>query len=113
MINNSNHKVHAFLALFLITVFFSTFLVKPVHVLFVHHNLTEKVPIEPDKATISNPTDNDCPICDLEFCFFLSTNQIEIQKVPTIFSEQQTLQTVDCLLNKASQHFQLRAPPVV
>lgn len=113
MINISKPKVHAFLALFLTAVFFSTFLVKPVHVLFVHHNLTEKVPIQPDKATISNPTDNDCPICDFEFCFFLSTNQFEIQKVHAVFTEQQTLQTIDCLINKASQHFQLRAPPVV
>lgn len=112
MKNISKNKTHALLALFLSAVFFSTFLVKPAHILFFHHDLTERVPIQSDQTTLLNPSDTNCPICNFEFCFFLSTNQPDIQKAPAIFAKQQTPQTFDCLAKQASHHFQLRAPPV-
>jgi hypothetical protein len=106
-------KVHVLLALFLSAVFFSTFLVKPVHILFVHHNLTVRLPVQSDKAILTIPSDADCPICDFEFCFFLSTDQPVIQKTLDSFAELQIPHTIDCFVHQTSHHFLLRAPPVV
>jgi len=112
MSNISKNKTHAFLALFLSTVFFSTFLVKPAHILFFHHDLTERVPVQSDQSTLSNPSDTNCPICNFEFCFFIADKPAEFEKVPAIFAGQKTPQTFDCLASQASHHFLLRAPPV-
>jgi len=109
----SKNKTHVFLALFLSVVFFSTFLVKPVHILFFHHDLTERAAIQIDQTTISNPSNTNCPICDFEFCLFIADKPISIEKIPEIFARQKTPQTIDCLASQVSQHFQLRAPPVI
>lgn len=113
MINISKHKVHAFLALFLTTVFFSTLLVKPVHILFVHHNLTQNTANRPGETILSNLTDYDCPVCDFEFCSFISENQPNNQKTPDLFAELQIPKIIDCVVNQASHHFLLRAPPAI
>ena len=113
MNNKSRNKVHVFLALFLSTVFVSTFMLKTTHLLFVHHNLTENTVNRPGETILLNPTDYDCPVCDFEFCSFLSEIQPDNQKTPDIFAELQIPQTIDCIVNQSSHHFLLRAPPAI
>jgi hypothetical protein len=107
-----NHKVHVFLALSMLTVFFSTFLVKPAHILFAHHHLIEQTIGNSDQTTLSTAQDNDCAICDFEFCVFLSASQFNIPKIPLVFADKIVPQTVESIVNHSFPHFHLRAPPL-
>ncbi|MDR3652131.1 MAG: hypothetical protein P4L34_04085 [Paludibacter sp.] len=107
-----NHKGHVLLALLFTAVFFVSMLVKPMHILFVHHDLSEITILHSNKPIVSNSYENDCPICDFDFCFFVSNTQINIPKAGEIYAIELTPQVVDCIVNHTSHHFQLRAPPV-
>ena len=113
MNNKTRKTVQVTLALFLTMVLTSTFLLKTTHILFSHHCLTVRVPVQSDMTILTTLSDNDCPICNFEFCSFLPENLPDNQKVPDLFSEPEIPSTIDCIVYKTSHRFQLRAPPVV
>ena len=101
------------IAMFLTSLLFFSYVVKPVHVLIVHHNLSSRLEVPPGKAEISTPNHHDCSICNFEFCSFVDQ---EVTKVPTVvFAISQELGS---LVPMAIQYysapfFSLRAPPVI
>jgi len=109
----SNHKIHVLLALFLSTVFLSTFLVKPVHILFVHHHSTTRTTVNSGQIAFTTEQESNCPICDFEFCAFLAANSFECSNVPVVFGEKLISRPVHFFIYHTSLHFQLRAPPIV
>ena len=112
MNNKLKNKVHVLLALFLTVVLSGTILVKPVHILLVHHELTELTSVHSNGTTLANPDHQDCLICDFEFCSFISSTPIIVPKVAVTYATEMTPRTIDRLTNLASHYFQLRAPPV-
>lgn len=112
MNKTSGNKVHVLLSLLLTAVLVGTLLIKPAHILLVHHDLSELTTEHSEQTTLSNPHHSDCAICDFEFCFFISTGQVNVPKVCEVYANELTPQIVDCIVNQTSHHFQLRAPPV-
>ena len=112
MNNKLKNKVHVLLALFLTVVLSGTILVKPVHILLVHHELTETSPVHSNGTSLANPDHPDCPICNSEFCSFISSCSVNVPKVTVTYANELTLRTVDRLTDITSHYFQLRAPPV-
>jgi hypothetical protein len=101
-----------FLALLLTAVLTGTLLIKPAHILLVHHELTEISTGHSDGTTVANSHQQDCPICDFEFCSFISSSVISVPKVAAVFAAELTPCTIDRPVDQSSHHFQLRAPPV-
>jgi hypothetical protein len=106
-------KRQTYFALLLLVVFTGSILIKPVHILLVHHDLTEITTIQPDKTVVSTPAHHDCAICDFEFCSFISQHIVNLPKVSEIYAPELTPQVVDFISTQNSHHFQLRAPPVI
>ena len=113
MNRTSIHKRQIYFALLLLVVFTGSILIKPIHILLVHHDLTEMTAIQTDKAEVSTPSHHDCAICDFEFCSFVSQHQVDLPKVSEIYAKELTPQVIDFISNQTSHHFQLRAPPVL
>ena len=105
-------KRQTYFALLLLVVFTGSILIKPVHILLVHHDLTQITTTKPDKTVVSIPSHHDCAICNFEFCSFISQHQVDLPKVSEIYAKELTPQVVDFIANQTSHHFQLRAPPV-
>jgi len=108
-----NHKGHVFIALLLAVVLASSMLAKPLHILFVHHDLARISPVYSTQATVSNSQETDCPICDFEFCFFIANSQTNLPEISEIYAKALTPEVIDLIVNQTSHNFQLRAPPVV
>ena len=106
------HKRQTYFALLLLVVFTGSILIKPIHILLVHHDLTEMTNTQPDKIVVTTPTHHDCAICDFEFCSFISQHIVDLPKVSEIYAKELTPQVVDFISTQNSHHFQLRAPPV-
>ena len=113
MYNVQNNKAHSSIALFLLTVLVSTFLIKPIHILVEHHHLPENTHFNSIYTFQSDSEHSDCPICDFEFCSFVSSSKIELQTIPEIFAKNISPKTVDCFTHHTSHNFLLRAPPAL
>jgi len=113
MNRTSIHKRQIYFALLLLVVFTGSMLIKPIHILLVHHDLTEITTTQPDKIVVTTPAHHDCVICDFEFCTFISQHIVDLPKVSEINAKELTPQVVDFISNQTSHHFQLRAPPVI
>jgi hypothetical protein len=107
---SSNHKIHTLVALFLFAVLFGSIIIKPVHILLVHHQLTEIA--NPNEIRLSSPQHHDCKICDFEFCSFIPQKQVIVPQVNIIYANELASRAVACFVSASSRHFQLRAPPV-
>ena len=107
-----SHKVHVLLALLLTAVLFGSIIVKPLHILLVHHDLAEIINPHSNEITLSNPHHHYCAICDFEFCSFIPQKQVIVPQVNIIYANELALRTVACFVSGSSRHFQLRAPPV-
>ena len=108
---SSNHKVHAILSFFLVSVLFGSILIKPAHILLVHHSRT-KIDVKSNGISVSSPNRHDCAICDFEFCSFIPQKQVIVPQVDIIYANELASRTVTCCFSWPSRHFQLRAPPV-
>jgi len=113
MNNKTRHKGRVLLALFLSAVLLGSLLLKPAHVLFVHHDRTETAHSQSNQKAVSIPRNIDCAICDVEFCSFIPQKQVVVPKVTNISILELTLQEVACLTKTSSHNFQLRAPPSI
>ncbi len=100
-------------ALLLLTVFVSSLLIRPAHILLAHHGHSEGICTTEHGQAVTTDHYKDCPICDFEFCTFISQKQISVPQVIMIVRKEQTMPTVPCLANTSSHLFQLRAPPAL
>ena len=107
-----NHKGHIILAFLLSGVLFSSILIKPIHILIVHHDVNELFNIHQNQLTISKPHHAGCAICNLVFCSFLSQRQVIVPQV-NIITYELASGTVACFVSALCYHFQLRAPPIL
>ena len=105
------HKGNILLALLLSVVLSGSILIKPVHILFVHHERTELIQTQSTQKTISILHDRDCAICDFEFCSFILQKQVIVPQVTVISIIELASRPVACFTNTSSHNFQLRAPP--
>jgi len=107
------HTIQSRYALLFLAVFVGSLLVKPAHLLFAHHGHSEAESTHHDGQTVSNNHNNDCPVCDFEFCTFIPQKQITVPQISVIVREDQPVRTVACLAVQSSHLFQLRAPPAL
>jgi hypothetical protein len=108
----AKHTIQSQFALLLFAVFISSLLIKPIHILLVHHELSGKVCATEHGQVVTIDHYEDCPICDFEFCTFIPQQKTSIPQAICIVFKQQTPHTVTCLIRQSSHLFQLRAPPV-
>ena len=113
MNKSTNHIIQSRFALLLLAVFIGSLLIQPAHILFVHHELSERICSTENGQAITTDHYKDCPICDFEFCTFIPQKQISIPQATMIVRNEQTLRTVACLANISTHLFQLRAPPAL
>jgi hypothetical protein len=98
-------------SLILTVVLVATLLIKPAHILLIHHDLLETTSNQTDQKTSINLHHHDCAICDFEFCSFIPQKQAVIPQVNIVYIEELASRTVACFVSSTSQLFQLRAPP--
>jgi len=99
-------------ALLLTAVLTGSLLIKPAHILFVHHERSEIVHAEFPQNTVSPFHARDCSICDFEFCSFIPQKQVIVPQVTMFSLNELASRTVACFVCNSSHNFQLRAPPV-
>lgn len=107
----SIHQFHILLALLLSVVLVGSILIKPLHILLVHHSRFETVNIYSNQDLISVSYHHDCTICDFEFCNFIPQKQVVIPQVNIVFAIQLPTHVRFCFINEIAHQFQLRAPP--
>jgi len=105
------HKGNILLALLLSVVLSGSILIKPVHILFAHHDRTAIMAPASGNKTLAIPDNHDCVICDFEFCSFIPQKQVIVPQVNVILITELASRTVTCFTNTSSHNFQLRAPP--
>jgi len=108
----SIHKYQFFFALLLATLLTGSLLIKPVHILLVHHERSECTEMYPVHKTLSIHHDHDCAICDFEFCTFIPQKQVIVPQVNISYTNELASRMVACFVGTSSHNFQLRAPPV-
>jgi len=113
MNKRANHIIQSRFAMLLLAVFISSMLFQPVHILFVHHELSEVVCATEHGLAVKTDHYKDCPICNFEFCTFIPQKQIIVPHAIVVVCKEQTLCTVACLANLSTHLFQLRAPPAL
>ena len=101
----------ALLALLLTAVLVSSLLIKPAHILFVHHDRSEATHTGHSLSNVSTYQDHDCSICDFEFCSFIPQKQVIVPQVTMFSLNELASRTVACFVCNSSHNFQLRAPP--
>jgi hypothetical protein len=106
-----SHKIRLTYALLLTTVLIGSLLVKPLHILLVHHDLAETVHAYSNQKIISNLHHHECAICDFEFCSFIPQKQVIVPQVNIIPTNELVYRMVACFVCNSSHNFQLRAPP--
>jgi len=99
-------------ALLLTAVLAGSLLIKPVHILFVHHERSETIHVEFPQNSVSPFQGHDCSICDFEFCSFIPQKQVIVPQVTMFSLNELASRTVACFVCNSSHNFQLRAPPV-
>jgi len=107
----SKHTGKLLAALLLSVVLIGSILIKPAHILFVHHEGTEIAHTQSTLKVISNFHTHDCVICDFEFCSFIPQKQVIVPQVNIIYLNEPAIRTVACFVCTSSHIFQLRAPP--
>jgi len=107
----AKHTIQSRFALLLLAVFTSSLLIKPTHILLVHHALAENTCANEHGQTVTTDHYKDCPICDFEFCTFIPQQEASVPQALCTFFKQQTAHTVTCLIRQSTHLFQLRAPP--
>ena len=107
------NKVHLAFGWFLLIIFFGSLLMKPTHILLVHHDRPDVVTRNFRHDTLSNYAHQECAICDFEFYYFISQDQAQLPHVKIFLTKKLTERTFTCLVCQSSHHFQLRAPPVL
>lgn len=101
------------IALFLSAVLTCSILIKPVHILFVHHDHSELNHACFPQKVLSTIHDTDCSICNFEFCSFIPQKQVALPQV-NIFSLKEPATRTDAYFYcNYPLSFQLRAPPVI
>lgn len=113
MDNYSIHKYKPFFALLLTSLLIGSLLIKPVHILLIHHERTENTHIDQVHKALSIRHDHDCAICDFEFCSFIPQKQVIVPQVNITYTNELASRIVACFVGTSSQNFQLRAPPVL
>ena len=108
----STQKYKSFFALLLTILLFGTMLIKPVHILLVHHELAYSTSNDLVHKTLSTLHNQDCVICDFEFCSFIPQKQVIVPQVNIIYTHELASRMVACFVCTSSHNFQLRAPPV-
>ena len=106
------YKGRVMLALLLTAVLTGSLLIKPAHILFVHHERTEIIHGGFPQNTVSPFHARDCSICDFEFCSFIPQKQVIVPQVTMFSLNELASRTVACFVCNSSHNFQLRAPPV-
>jgi len=107
----TRYKGRILLALLLTAVLTGSLLIKPVHILFVHHEGSETVHGVLPQNTVSSFYGHDCTICDFEFCSFIPQKQVIVPQVTMFTLNELASRTVACFVCNSSHNFQLRAPP--
>jgi hypothetical protein len=111
MNKNLKHIIRTRLALLLLAVFVGSMLVKPTHILLLHHESPTILYAHSQQQTISAEHHENCAICDFEFCSFILQKQQSLPTVSLLAYKEQILRTVAGVTSLASHQFQLRAPP--
>ena len=106
------NKFQSFLAMLLATLLIGSILIKPVHILLIHHQRTECTNLDPVHKILSIRHDHDCAICDFEFCSFIPQKQVIVPQVNITYINELASRMVACFVVTSSHYFQLRAPPV-
>jgi len=108
----AKHTIQSRFALLLLAVFVGSLLIQPAHILFVHHGLSDGISIKGHEKTITTDQYKYCPICDFEFCTFISQKLTKVPQSIEFIAKQKIVRTFACIVKKSSHLFQLRAPPV-
>jgi len=104
------HTFRAQIALLLLSLFLGALCMKPLHVLFIHHEQNGHFLSE---NAISGEHQHNCPVCNFEFCEFIPRKAIVVPTAYCSFHKEQTPRIVACLIRQSSHLFQLRAPPAL
>jgi len=108
----AKHTTKSRLALILLTVFVSSMILKPVHILLAHHEHSQGICTSHQVGLVLTTGHfEDCPICDFEFCTFIPQEPTIVPQITVIVSTELTEPTVACLARISTFLFQLRAPP--
>jgi hypothetical protein len=112
MNKTTQFKRQTFFALLLLVVFTGSILIKPVHIVLVHHDLARRAVLHTNRIVLSVPSHHDCTICDFEFCSFIPQKQVIVPQVNIISTNEPVFRMVACFVCNSTHNFQLRAPPV-
>ena len=108
----AKHTTKSRLALILLTVFVSSMILKPVHILLAHHEHSQGICTSHQVGLVLTTGHfEDCPICDFEFCTFIPQEPTIVPQITVIVSTELTEPTAACLARISTFLFQLRAPP--
>jgi len=94
----SIHKYKSFFSLLLTSLLIGSILIKPIHILLIHHEQTELTNIDPDHKTLSVLQDNNCAICDLGFYFFIPQKQVIVPQVNITYTFELAPRMVACFV---------------
>jgi hypothetical protein len=101
------------IALLLTSLLFFSYVVKPVHVLIVHHDLASRLEVPSENAELSIPNHHDCSICNFEFCSFIDHEKPKIPSVVFTLSQELGTSVPAAVQYYSARFFSLRAPPAI
>lgn len=104
------HHCNVLFAIILSVVLSGSILIKPIHIILVHHDLTEIICAHSEHKTVFIPFLSKCSICDFEFCSFITQKHNLVSQVNVI--HELVFPIVPNFLLIESNHNQLRAPPL-
>ena len=110
MNTTKRHHYNVLFAIILSVVLSGSILIKPVHILLVHHDLTEIICAHSGQKTVSIPFHIKCSICDFEFCSLITQKQNIVPQVKVI--HELVIPIISHFLLIDSNLIQLRAPPL-
>jgi len=113
MDNRSIYKYQTYSALLLAFLLIGCILIKPAHILLIHHERAECTNFDPVHKILSIHHDHDCAICNFEFCSFIPQKQVIVPQVNITYTIELASRMVACFVGTSIHNFQLRAPPVI
>lgn len=96
------------LAILFLSLVFGALLMKPIHLLWVHHDI---VVVHDEITKISSPTEQDCPICDFEFFLYTSETVHLLPEAALLPYQPQPVISPRKAFDSLSGVISLRAPP--
>jgi hypothetical protein len=108
----TDNRFRMAIVLFFVMLLGVSYVMKPLHMLITHHDLSFQSHVQVKKQLVSKPNHHDCSICSFEFCSYIKQESNYLPEVNQNFIQELIVGIPVEITYYKPTLLLLRAPPV-